>query len=91
MMDINVLQEIMGVIKEAGWIGVALFGLWMLQRLIYVSVIGFSVYKVVSKVIELFSGRARSLETRLAAALGVTTPLKDKEIQQIVKGIKREE
>ena len=88
-MEIDAIKEILQTVKDAGWMGVSIFAIWIMQRLLYVSILGFSVYKVVCKVVDLIHAKSTKLELRLASALGTITPLKEEEIKEIVNRIKK--
>jgi len=88
-MENEIFKEALNLIKDSGWMGVSIFGIWIIQKLLTLSIWGFSIFKIINKIVDLISKNTGIFEKRVASVLGVNTPLKEQEINEVLDKIRK--
>lgn len=83
------MQEILQLLQSGGWMAIALLAAYLIYKTTMVGIITLAIYKAVKLLVQAFS--SRSLEARIAAEMGVKTPLTPGEEAYVLKAVRKKE
>ncbi len=86
-MDIEILKQILEMAKSTGYMGIVILAMWLVYKTTTIGLITVAIYKAFKLMVS--SAQSRTLAARLAAEMGVKTPLTSAEEAKVLEAVRK--